>query len=395
MARGQIAKPEFYVDYFLWLNTVGSLNYNDLEFDNAFNAENAGAELVSSLLRLDPSTAAAIPTAEYAASVNSFTIPTGMSAGILDDLGNNLESEDTTDFDNWNIDYVAYLNHNFKTAKCFPYVSYKDGNSVETTSCSEIINFNGSNSSTPTDGSAPSFDGYSIASIDNGPSASSFVEKMQFSFHPSSESNSLATTLFLGGLSVGHKYTLPTSPDMNITMKYDVGYKRKETINGRKTAHLNWFRERGWTQFGIKKHSWNLENQISSGSHRFNWRKAGRRSWSITYSYISDDDMFPTNLNLTTQGMDDDIFNGDSSGSLSDNGFDIITANKTLMGDSSLIAQLLQKTCFGYLPFIFRPDNTYAKADGFCLAMIDMKSFSIKQVAHKLWSVKLKIVELL
>ena len=122
---------------------------------------------------------------------------------------------------------------------------------------------------------------------------------------------------------------------------------------------------------------------------------SGRRSWNITYSYVSDDNMFPTNKNSTTKGMEAAQFLGDLSGSLSDNGIDIMEANKTLMSDNSLIAQLLHKTCFGYLPFIFRPDNTYAKADGFCLAMIDMKSFSIKQVAHKLWSVKLRIVELL
>ena len=93
--------------------------------------------------------------------------------------------------------------------------------------------------------------------------------------------------------------------------------------------------------------------------------------------------------------MDDDLFEGDSALNLTDAGNDIMNDNITLMSDNSMIAQLLHRTCFGYLPFLFRPDNTYAKADGFCIAMLDMKKFSIKQVAHKLWSVKLKIVEVI
>ena len=126
MARGQIARPEFYVDYFLWLNTVGSLDYNDIFTTGAFTVENQGIELVSSLLRLDPSIAAPIVTAEFPTDHHSFSVPTGMSHGMGDDLGNSLGSADydTTDIDNWNINYVAWMNHNFKTAGCHPYVGY-------------------------------------------------------------------------------------------------------------------------------------------------------------------------------------------------------------------------------------------------------------------------------
>ena len=66
-----------------------------------------------------------------------------------------------------------------------------------------------------------------------------------------------------------------------------------------------------------------------------------------------------------------------------------------LMADNSMIAQLMHKTCFGYLPFLFRPDSTYSKADAFCIAVLDMKRFSIRQVAHKLWSVKLRVTEVI
>ena len=82
MARGQIARPEFYVDYFLWLNTVGSLDYNDIFTTGAFTVENQGIELVSSLLRLDPSIAAPIVTAEFPTDHHSFSVPTGMSHGM-------------------------------------------------------------------------------------------------------------------------------------------------------------------------------------------------------------------------------------------------------------------------------------------------------------------------
>tara|TARA_R110002110_G_scaffold49503_2_gene147008 strand:+ start:647 stop:1825 length:1179 start_codon:yes stop_codon:yes gene_type:complete len=392
MASGQVAQPEFYVDYFLWLNTIGSLDYNNISLTNAFDTDDTGIELCSSLLRLNPSIASPIPIGDDSDATHDFIVPTGMSDGSVDDIGNVVDittagDEDPTDLDNFNIDYVAYLNHNFKTAKCYPYPSFNDGTTDQIPQTSEIINYP---SMVPGDIGAstePSFDGFSILGISETPDNASLCKNIKNSFAAASGYTDLQTTLFLGSVSMGHKYTCPVSPDLRISMQYDVGYKRKDTINGRRVAHLNWFRETGWEQFGIKKPSWSLDDQIGRGAHRFNWRKSGRRTWNLNFSYMSSGNVFPDNLGLTTTGMSGDDFLGDSS-------VDADALN-TLMGDDSMIAQLLHKTCFGYLPFIFRPDNTYARSDGFCIAMIDMKKFTIKQVAHKIWSVKLKIVEVI
>ena len=411
MARGQIAKPEFFVDYFLWLNTVGSLDYNDIEFDNAFGINigdeasgrlmQTGVPLISSMLRLDPSVANAIPVidadnVDYSESISSFTVPTGLKTGYYDALGSEYAEDEIEkeDFKNFNINYVAFLNHNFSRADCFPFISFpssQEDGEVYVPSLSEIINFR--DDGNDGGGYSPLNDGYSIASFEEGNVPQDNIEKLTVSLQPSAGEQNIKTGLFLGGISIGYKYQPPSSPDMKITMTYEVGYKRKNTINGRKIAHLNWFRERGWSQFGIKRNSFNVENQLGLG-HRFNFRKAGRRVWDISFSYLSEDNMFPTNINTTIDGMDDNFGSGTSE-TLTDNDINIIDESRTLMGDNSLIAQLLHKTCFGYLPFMFRPDSTYSKADAFCIAMLDMKKFTIRQVAHKLWSVKMRVTEVI
>ena len=391
MARGQIAKPEFYVDYFIWLNTIGSLDYNEIIVGSAFAEEGARQPLVASLLRLDPNVASHISFYGYEGIRSGFQLPTGLKI----DLGNDHYPEETDDsvrhidHKNWNIDYVAFLNHNFNSAKCSPRINFKasddapeEAGAVHTRAeTSNIINFEGIG-----DDLHPEYDGYSVASIDTNPEEYN-IEKLGVTFGPSIGEDTLASDLFLGSLSIGHKYTPPTSPDLKVTMTYDVGYKRKDTVNGRKVAHLNWFRERGWYQFETNRQSFNFE-KIDSSGHRFNFRKSGRRTWKVSWSFISDDNMFPSNINTQVHGMyDSTLEDGD--------GENVYELSRTLMGDNSMVAQLLHKTCFGYLPFLFRCDNTYNLQDAFCLAMLDMKKFQIKQVAHKFWSVNMSIVEVI
>ena len=188
MARGQVAKPQFFVDYFLWLNTIGSLDYNDITFDNSFaiNVEDdesgrimeSGIPLISSLLRLDPNVASAIPIVDgegndYSNVISKFTVPTGLNSGYVDHDIENGSVNDLFDLPlnldraNFNINYVSFLNHNFSTANCFPYLEFESWNESGgeppiRPSLTEIINFSENDDG---QGAKPSHDGFSVCSF--------------------------------------------------------------------------------------------------------------------------------------------------------------------------------------------------------------------------------------
>ena len=64
----------------------------------------------------------------------------------------------------------------------------------------------------------------------------------------------------------------------------------------------------------------------------------------------------------------------------------------TLEDDNSFIAQVLNKVSNGQR-FIFQPDNTNNNPDQFAICMLDMTTFSIKQVAFKTYEIEMDIRE--
>ena len=125
----------------------------------------------------------------------------------------------------------------------------------------------------------------------------------------------------------------------------------------------------------------------------------------LSFSFLSDDDVFATNPNVTTAGMQDGLFSGDKIsytpedsnntnlqlvGSSSITGTDDIL---TLYNDNSIFSQLVQKTAGFSIPFIFQPNKNYARPDGFMYAVIDQNSIEIEQIGVNLFRTSLRIKE--
>ena len=64
----------------------------------------------------------------------------------------------------------------------------------------------------------------------------------------------------------------------------------------------------------------------------------------------------------------------------------------TLEDDNSFSAQVLNKISNSQR-FIFQPDNTNNNPDQFAICMLDMTTFSIKQVAFKTYEIEMDIRE--
>ena len=120
----------------------------------------------------------------------------------------------------------------------------------------------------------------------------------------------------------------------------------------------------------------------------------------MSFSYLSDTDMFPVNAGTgQISTIQDNTINPYYINSNNPTtGFPDIneTSNQFLtnvLTGADFYSQVWNKTLGGALPFIFQPDSDNENPDQFCIAKFDMKSLEISQVAFKSYEISLKIKE--
>jgi hypothetical protein len=175
-------------------------------------------------------------------------------------------------------------------------------------------------------------------------------------------------TISAGSVLLGTYYNFPTSPDLNLSLSYEYDGRTEITTRGGSTlSNLNYISPPNWGTLG----AWEFEGGNA------NLARNGRRVWDISFSYMSDDKIFPTNLALTND--DADATDG-SQNSITD----------TLLQEDTL-QRVIHLTNGGQLPFIFQPDS--ANNQVFSIAKFDQQSFRFEQVANNVYNVSLKIRE--
>ena len=207
-----------------------------------------------------------------------------------------------------------------------------------------------------TQGASTTFDltGFSLAKlINNGESFSHEINAIGFPFGQE-------TTV--GSCVVGKYYDMPHSPDLSLSMSHSYeGIKTIQTKGGSTLSNANYHKPPKWGDL----EAWQLGGwqQLSSG----------RRSWELSFSYISDTDLEPRNYTgLKTDGE---------------------------INDDNWFQNVLYYTMGGHLPFIFQPDKeaTYNSATytvpEFAICRFDMDSFQREQVANNVYNIKVKIIE--
>jgi hypothetical protein len=132
------------------------------------------------------------------------------------------------------------------------------------------------------------------------------------------------------------------------------GIKTIETKGGASLSNSFYTNPPKWGS----KEAWQLGNK--------SFKVGGRRTWDLSFSYISDSDLFPENPT-------------ESDGALVD-----------LTETPDFLSEVVKKTNGGQLPFIFQPDKTNHQ---FAIAKLDQSSFKFEQVANGVYNIKLKIRE--
>ena len=167
----------------------------------------------------------------------------------------------------------------------------------------------------------------------------------------------------VGAISMGNYYDMPHSPDLNLKMSIEMdGVKNIKTKGGASLSNISYTKPQDWGDMG----AW----QLGGASNL----RSGRRVWDLSFSYLSDTDVFP--VNATTS-----------------NPLNTYPADDTLLDGTDFFSQVWNRTMGGHLPFIFQPDGSNNNPDQFSICRFDMNSLTYDQVANNAYNVKLKIRE--
>tara|TARA_Y100000310_G_C20701291_1_gene830178 strand:+ start:8328 stop:9182 length:855 start_codon:yes stop_codon:yes gene_type:complete len=200
--------------------------------------------------------------------------------------------------------------------------------------------------------------GFGIAKLDQMPTG--------IGFWPSGS----PPTALAGSILLGTFFDFPHAVDLKTTLSYSYEGIKETTTKGGATLTNKFYS--GPPKWGNGLGAWELGGTAA-------YAKSGRRIWDISWSFLSEADIWPDNAGLVNEDDND-------------------TETLTLLHDDTI--QRCIHLCGGSeLPFIFQYDNEITDGFGtpaphsFAIAKFDMKKFSFQQTAPGLYSCKIRVKE--
>ena len=258
--------------------------------------------------------------------------------------------------------YKGFINY---SAEIFPSIKFNDtGANWEEVDLIEIINGGGT-------GSPIAYDGFTIFEFVSNLG----LDIAKISIGLDSAITQTSADFYLGSGGFGRYYDITNSADLNIrkSIKYD-GVDIKRTLGGSDIAEIKNWGVPNW----VSGEPWALNKGYSKGRIGRN----GRRSWDLSFSYISNDDLFFDNTSLTKLNSFADLDSDPSDTAESANQYSASTE----------IQQIFDLTLGGALSFYFTPDKDATNPE-FAQCKLDQNSLEATQVAHQTWNISMRIVE--
>lgn len=159
----------------------------------------------------------------------------------------------------------------------------------------------------------------------------------------------------IGCILWGVVYNFPNSPDINIKKSFDYsGVKIKESLGGQKYAHATYLSNSDWHS----TNAWGFSTEPTL--------KSGRKKLNISFSYLSDSDVFSSDLYSSLKSQQDD----------------------------AIVPKLLYLTNGGMFPFLLQydKDSTPNLDDSFLWCRLDNEPV-FNQVSNNIYSTELSFVE--
>lgn len=374
MAYNRVGTPVFYIDNFLYHKTIGT--YKEYE-QNLHTNYFVNPDNTPSLYTLKPSYAE-IYDAEITESIytgNTFNIHVPLPDIIKEyDFENSLKIKF----------YCAVLNTN-----CDNYaVTQLDepNNTVHNVTNTYASTYNATYNEWASQGYFTNLSGTSIVVCDSNIEHS--IHSIQLGkLQGSNESISV------GGVSMGIQYTMPHSPELNLSMEFIMdGAITTTSIDGSTitnishTGNVLWRNVNSYTNpFDVYSDSEGL-NVRNTGA-----RRNGRRVWNLSFNNVEDTDLFSSNNKggIYTEHPEDNTYENNDLSSGAQDSENTLAFN--IETDDSFISQVWNKTLGGALPFIFQPNSN--NNDEFYLCKFDENTLTTEQTAYKSYNTSVKIRE--
>jgi len=348
-----VGTPKFYVDYFQYALTTGLAKNEGIGGDNIFGEDdNDGTKLFNGQNIQD------LQKLFYLNPTNSLTIPEFSDTNRQLTIKTYLSEED------YNINYIMTLGHNFNQSETTLYAEQYDGGYQSITNTG-LVNYEDTSTSN-------TYNGWSLTELGTG----EYKDFLQLNIRNTNEPSTTNGDVKIGCISIGTSYTMPHSPDLDLTMTREFGGAKKQfTKGGALLTNYNYTHPPTWGD----GEAWGLYTDAPTN---LGARRAGRRVWDLKFSYLSASDIMADmemlNLNADVDTSDYESYLGGGEG-----------GNETYR----FFSQFMQKTLGGSLRFIFQPDGSDYNPDGFAICVLDQDSISIKQVAHNTYNISLRIME--
>ena len=370
MAYSSVGRPVFYIDNYLYHKTIGT-TMTTIDYDGEFGF-------------ITPDNAP-----------DMFTLSPALPKILLDITGeesNIVNVPMTSEFENFDLTgnmktYIAVLNHNGLSNFGAGYIdpvttnSYYFNNNENQPNATEVLN--------------ASHDGswYQCKRGSTIVTGSDQIVGAGFLI-------TLFGSTAVGAISTGIQYTMPHSPDLKLSMEIEMdGIQTMKTSGGASFSNVNYSGNPLWVNYGEDVYSedasrtncFDVYGSEGLDVTKTGARRNGRRSWNLKFSYISDKDLFSSNLGgsfYSEHGIDGTM---SSHYDADDIASDDETMEYSIETDDSFYAQVWNKTLGGALPFIFQPNSNFL--DEFYICKFDQNSLKISQSAYKVYDISVKIVE--
>ena len=201
------------------------------------------------------------------------------------------------------------------------------------------------------------------------------------------------TSTPIGDISVGWSYTMPQSPDLELTQTFSNESLKVQTTKGGATLT-----NKGWNQ----PPKWGIYPQWKASPNDVAYPT--RRSWNLKFSFISDEKLMPQFFNeLDTANSNRGIFERTTTHEENDpfydelgnyNTDDTVNPRTTTSQSFTIKDDFLTKVYSGtngfQLPFIFQPNEN---VEEYAICRVNQDSVVFTQVAHRVYDVSLNIIE--
>ena len=344
--------PRLYTSYPLWQYANGALD--------RYSSPVATDEEMIQLIQLNPSNIISLDGTDRDEINLSYKI--------------NPDDDDSNMFESnlWNFNYMMVLGHNCASAnsRIYPKIMDRGWSDADLIDRSPLVNY--------INWGAPQYDGWSLLELTNTKPVRNENDNMfRCTFEVGDQEEN---PLLVGSILWGKYFTFPHNANLSSSLKIDYGINQKQTLAGKTISSANWTKTSNWITepFG-------LSEPFTGRGDNFA-RRSGRRSWKISFDFMSADKVMNQNPMLNSFGWKPQDNHATGSG------LDGNESEYDINYGLDFYTNVVHKTMGGHLPMVLQLDKDVYSPEGFAIVRMK-KDYSLSAKTPNLYNISLTLEE--